>query len=232
MLQIQPDKDIVIEFIKQEDYKYARAIGAFYLRLVGESAEIYKYLETLYNDFRKIKKQDNSGKFSLIHMDEFIDSLLTEERRSVLEEANVLESRQSLLDEDLEDLQYNEELDEISDGDIDTTKEKNKGRKHEDGRDYRERSKDRDRARERHHRRHRDESPHLNHRERRDRERDYDRERRKDKEDKERREKDKSRRRSRSRSADRARDRGRRAEREYSPDKYRNGRDRERGYRH
>ncbi|VDK37907.1 unnamed protein product [Dibothriocephalus latus] len=205
MLQIQPDKDIVIEFIKQEDYKYARAIGAFYLRLVGESAEIYKYLETLYNDFRKIKKQDSSGKFSLIHMDEFIDSLLTEERvcdvilprlqkRSVLEEANILESRQSLLDEDLEDLQYNEELDDIPDSDADTAKEKHKGRKHEDDRDYRERSKDRERARERNHRRSRDESPHLNHRDRRDRERDYDKERRKDKEDKERREKDKSRR--------------------------------------
>lgn len=65
MLQIQPDKDIVIEFIKQEDYKYARALGAFYLRLVGESVEIYKYLEALYNDFRKLKQQDTSGsKFS------------------------------------------------------------------------------------------------------------------------------------------------------------------------
>lgn len=71
MLQIQPDKDIVIEFIKQEDYKYARALGAFYLRLVGESVEIYKYLEALYNDFRKLKQQDTAGSkfpvFVLIH---------------------------------------------------------------------------------------------------------------------------------------------------------------------
>ena len=32
MLQIQPEKDIVIEFIKNEDFKYVRALGAYYLR--------------------------------------------------------------------------------------------------------------------------------------------------------------------------------------------------------
>ena len=35
MLQIQPEKAIVIEFITQDHYKYVRALGAFYLRLVG-----------------------------------------------------------------------------------------------------------------------------------------------------------------------------------------------------
>lgn len=35
MLQIQPDKEIIIEFIKNDDYKYLRLLGAFYLRLVG-----------------------------------------------------------------------------------------------------------------------------------------------------------------------------------------------------
>ena len=34
MLQIQPDKDIIIEFIKNEDYKYVRLLGAG-LRRVG-----------------------------------------------------------------------------------------------------------------------------------------------------------------------------------------------------
>jgi pre-mRNA-splicing factor 38A len=34
MLQIQPEKEIVIEFIKNEEYKYVRLLGAFYLRLV------------------------------------------------------------------------------------------------------------------------------------------------------------------------------------------------------
>ena len=35
MLQIQPEKEIIVEFIKNEDYKYVRALGAYYLRLTG-----------------------------------------------------------------------------------------------------------------------------------------------------------------------------------------------------
>jgi len=35
LLQIQPDKDIIVEFIKNEEFKYVRALGAFYMRLVG-----------------------------------------------------------------------------------------------------------------------------------------------------------------------------------------------------
>ncbi|CAF1631890.1 unnamed protein product, partial [Didymodactylos carnosus] len=55
MLQIQPERDIIIEFIKNEEFKYVRALGAFYMRLVGTSVECYKYLEPLYNDYRKMK---------------------------------------------------------------------------------------------------------------------------------------------------------------------------------
>jgi len=32
MLQLQPEKDIVLEFIRNEDFKYMRALGALYLR--------------------------------------------------------------------------------------------------------------------------------------------------------------------------------------------------------
>lgn len=38
-----------------------RALGAFYMRLVGTSVEIYKYLEPLYNDYRKIRFQNKEG---------------------------------------------------------------------------------------------------------------------------------------------------------------------------
>ena len=31
----KPEKEIVVEFIKNEDYKYVRALGAYYLRLTG-----------------------------------------------------------------------------------------------------------------------------------------------------------------------------------------------------
>ena len=44
MLQIQPDEDIVDELINNEDFKYVRALGAFYLRLTGRPAEIYEKL--------------------------------------------------------------------------------------------------------------------------------------------------------------------------------------------
>ena len=52
MLQLQPEKDIILEFIKNEDYKYVRALGAFYLRMVGGAEDVYQYLEPLYNDDR------------------------------------------------------------------------------------------------------------------------------------------------------------------------------------
>ncbi|XP_058130599.1 pre-mRNA-splicing factor 38 [Anopheles ziemanni] len=114
MLQIQPEKDIVVEFIKNEEFKYVRALGAFYLRLTGSSLDCYKYLEPLYNDNRKLRKQNRMGAYELTHMDEFIDELLREERvcdiilpriqkRHVLEENNELESKVSALEDDLDE---------------------------------------------------------------------------------------------------------------------------------
>ncbi|EFJ09470.1 hypothetical protein SELMODRAFT_427980 [Selaginella moellendorffii] len=77
MLQIQPEKEIVVEFIKNQDYKYVRVLGAFYLRLVGKATDVYQYLEPLYNDYRKIRQRSADGSFFLSHVDEFIDQLLT-----------------------------------------------------------------------------------------------------------------------------------------------------------
>lgn len=80
MLQIQPEKDIVVEFIKNEEFKYVRALGAFYMRLTGSSLDCYKYLEPLYNDNRKLRRQNRQAQFEIVHMDEFIDELLRDER--------------------------------------------------------------------------------------------------------------------------------------------------------
>ncbi|KAJ3598971.1 hypothetical protein NHX12_032934 [Muraenolepis orangiensis] len=80
MLQIQPEKDIIVEFIKNEDFKYVRLLGAMYMRLTGTSVDCYKYLEPLYNDYRKIKSQNRNGEFEVMHVDEFIDELLHSER--------------------------------------------------------------------------------------------------------------------------------------------------------
>ncbi|CAJ0841840.1 4394_t:CDS:10 [Entrophospora sp. SA101] len=105
LLQLQPSKEIIIEFIKDENYKYLRALGAFYLRLVGTSLEIYQYLEPLLNDYRKLRKRTIDGGFIIVHMDEFIDELLREDRvcdiilpriikRHVLEENEDLKPRE------------------------------------------------------------------------------------------------------------------------------------------
>mmetsp|Transcript_18200 Transcript_18200/g.47459 ORF Transcript_18200/g.47459 Transcript_18200/m.47459 type:complete len:408 (-) Transcript_18200:342-1565(-) len=80
LLQIQPDKDIVLEYIASSDFKYLRCLGAFYLRLVGTSIDCYTHLEPLLKDFRKVKRMKRDGGFELIHVDEFVDELLTEER--------------------------------------------------------------------------------------------------------------------------------------------------------
>ena len=112
MLQIQPEKDIVIEFIKNEEYKYVRALGAFYMRLVGKSVDVFQYLEPLYNDYRKIRYRSHEG-FEIIHMDEFVDRCITDEflcdialpsipKRSVLEDNNVLAQRISVLDDEFQ----------------------------------------------------------------------------------------------------------------------------------
>lgn len=145
MLQIQPEKDIVVEFIKNEEFKYVRALGAFYMRLTGSSVDCYKYLEPLYNDNRKLRRQNREGQYEIVHVDEFIDELLREERlcdiilpriqkRYILEENNELELKVSALDDDLdEDMPSDEE-------NVDTEAKENKREKDR---------RDRDRRRER-----------------------------------------------------------------------------------
>ncbi|EMP33565.1 Pre-mRNA-splicing factor 38A [Chelonia mydas] len=103
--------------------KYVRMLGALYMRLTGTAIDCYKYLEPLYNDYRKIKSQNRNGEFELMHVDEFIDELLHSERvcdiilprlqkRYVLEEAEQLETRVSALEEDMDDVESSEEEEE------------------------------------------------------------------------------------------------------------------------
>lgn len=114
LLQIQPSKDIIIEFLRNEDFKYLRALAALYIRLVGTAVEIYEYLEPLLNDFRKLRMRHSSGEFSITFMDDFVDQLLHEERvcdiilprlpkRFVLEENDELPPRISILEEELDE---------------------------------------------------------------------------------------------------------------------------------
>lgn len=101
MLQIQPADDIVEELVANEEFKYVRALGAFYLRLTGRPADIYDKLEPLYNDYRPIRRRDVT-EWTLTTMDALVDDLLRQDRvcgialprlpkREVLEEGGYLD---------------------------------------------------------------------------------------------------------------------------------------------
>ncbi|MFH4980738.1 hypothetical protein AB6A40_007447 [Gnathostoma spinigerum] len=198
MLQIQPEKDIIVEFIRQEEYKYIRALGAMYLRLTFSSVEIYKYLEPLYNDYRKLRYMNKDGCFELVHMDTFIDNLLREERycdiqlprlqkRLALEEVGELQPYVSALDED---------LDKLSSSDEEKEEDRRERKKERPRLVSRKRSRSRDRDRERDRERERD------------RDRGRDREKERDRENDRDRNKEKDRRRRSPEGRDRERDRG------------------------
>lgn len=244
MLQIQPEKDIVVEFIKNEEFKYVRALGAFYLRLTGTSIDCYKYLEPLYNDNRKLRFQNRSGQYEILHMDEYIDQLLRSDRvcdiilpriqkRHILEENNELEPKVSALDDDLDD--------DGSDDDHNSIEEAIKQELYDTSKKEHSSRRDRNRSVER---KERGRSPDRRERERstdrrgrytvrnRDRDRDYesdlDERKDKDREREKEKERERERERERDRDRDRERDRGRRNKDRYS----RNDRDDDRYHDH
>ena len=143
MLQLAPDRDIVLEYInftdqdeQQEDgeqdnavvktrgdFKYLRALAAFYVRLTFEPVDVYKTLEPLLLDYRKLKRRMRDS-FVLTHVDQFVDDLLTKDRvcgtslwklpaRTLLEDLDLLDERISPLVGELEDM---DEEDEDGDG--------------------------------------------------------------------------------------------------------------------
>ncbi|TIB63420.1 hypothetical protein E3P78_01765 [Wallemia ichthyophaga] len=108
LLQLQPEREIIFEYLQAEEFKYLRALAAMYARLCFKSFEVFDILEPLLQDYRKLRLRNNSG-YHITHMDQFIDELLTEERvcdiilprltrRDVLEEVEGLPKRKSPLD--------------------------------------------------------------------------------------------------------------------------------------
>lgn len=112
MVMLQPRREIVLEYLHQPDFKYLRAMAAFYVRLFFVAEDVYKLLEPLLADYRKLRLRSIQQGVSLTYMDEFVDALLTQERvceialprltkRVVLEDAGKLEPRESLIASDL-----------------------------------------------------------------------------------------------------------------------------------
>jgi len=79
LLQIQPEKEILIEYMQAEEFKYLRALAAMYIRMTFHAVDVYELLEPLLKDYRKLRTR-NSGGYSLTFIDEFAFELLTEER--------------------------------------------------------------------------------------------------------------------------------------------------------
>ena len=85
------------------------------MRLIGRPAEVYQYLEPLYNDYRKLRRRQKDGAYVIVHMDEFIDECLREDymldialphlpRRLDLEKAGQLGgARRSALEDEIEE---------------------------------------------------------------------------------------------------------------------------------
>lgn len=84
----------------------------FYIRLTFSGVECYRLLEPFLNDYRKLRHRSQTG-FRLTFIDEYVDSLLHDERvcdvalpriptRFALEEMEELEPRVSLLGSEID----------------------------------------------------------------------------------------------------------------------------------
>ena len=64
LLQLTPEREIIEFYLQQggEEFKYLRALAAFYVRLTYEKdEEIYLTLEPLLADFRKLRRRTREG---------------------------------------------------------------------------------------------------------------------------------------------------------------------------
>ncbi|CAZ86258.1 unnamed protein product [Tuber melanosporum] len=112
LLQLQPSREIILVYLNDPDFKYLRSLAAFYIRLTWSAVDIYRTLEPLMGDYRKLRVRGMGG-WRMTYVDEFIDELLTKERvcdialphiktRAMLEDADELEPRESLLGSEVE----------------------------------------------------------------------------------------------------------------------------------
>ncbi|GAA5953261.1 hypothetical protein JCM21900_004466 [Sporobolomyces salmonicolor] len=108
LLQLQPEREIILEYLRAEEFKYLRALAAFYVRLTFDSLNVYEVLEPLLDDYRKIRFRGMDGSFTTTTLDQFADDLLNAEmvceiqlprltQRKVLEETEGLAPRRSKL---------------------------------------------------------------------------------------------------------------------------------------
>jgi pre-mRNA-splicing factor 38A len=133
LLTLVPEKEIVLEYLGRggEEWKYLRALAAFYVRLTFDSVDVSRVLDAFLEDKRKLRRRRKEG-YTLTYMDEFVDELLTKDRvcgtslwklpaRQILEDEGRLEERispmQGELDEELErEENGDEDMEEVRNG--------------------------------------------------------------------------------------------------------------------
>lgn len=116
LLTLVPDREIILEYLNSggDEWKYVRALAAFYVRLTFDPEDVYKTLEPLLNDSRKLRRR-RKEEYILTYMDEFVDELLIKDRscgtslwklpaRQVLEDLDKLEPRESQLQAELDEM--------------------------------------------------------------------------------------------------------------------------------
>lgn len=120
LLQLMPERDIVLEYLHQKEFKYLSALAAFYVRLTFTPKDVFRTLEPMLADYRKIRRRTREGAHTLTYMDQFVDDLLTKDRvcgtslmklpqRTILEDLGQLEVRESPLGEELEGIDDDED---------------------------------------------------------------------------------------------------------------------------
>lgn len=112
LLQLLPEKEIILHYLHDAEFKYLRALAALYVRLTFPPKDVYLTLEPLLTDYRKLKVRTQNG-FRLDYMDDYIDRLLTEPRvfdialpnlmnRTLLEDLEDLDPRESVLQAEID----------------------------------------------------------------------------------------------------------------------------------
>ncbi|KAG8744761.1 hypothetical protein FRC10_009526 [Ceratobasidium sp. 414] len=64
LLQIQPEKEILIEYLMADEFKYLRALAAMYIRMTFPPVEVFELLEPLLKDYRKLRLRNMGACFN------------------------------------------------------------------------------------------------------------------------------------------------------------------------
>ena len=115
LLQLTPERGIILAYLKQEDFKYLSALAAFYVRLTFTAKEVFEVLEPLLGDWRKLRRRTREGAYTITYLDQFVDDLLTKDRvcgttlrklpnRLILEDLGQLEVRVSALGDEIDEI--------------------------------------------------------------------------------------------------------------------------------